>query len=149
DSTQWESHKHNSNCFPLFLKDDYLAARVVHHEANFVYLHYTEMDEEILLALKADKTAVVILYADSTHPVLTLRHTFIQFLKIGILNPIILEKEVMIPVENDEFLINSSIDTGSLYADGLGDGIFLSCDEDAPEHHQGRVYQHISVSNKT
>jgi (E)-4-hydroxy-3-methylbut-2-enyl-diphosphate synthase len=87
----------------------------------------TSMGEEILQAVRRDRTVVLCLWSSHPHTMPSVRRYIMELMKQGITNPVILAVESH---DNtiDEQLIHFSAETGALLLDGMGDGLWLMND---------------------
>ncbi|TRZ66398.1 1-hydroxy-2-methyl-2-(E)-butenyl 4-diphosphate synthase, partial [bacterium] len=87
-------------------------------------LNYHSLSSEFLSAIKSDSSAVIIIDADESDSLLTIRHSFLTLINEGVKNPAIIRKRFA-AVGIEEFTNYASIDVGGSLLDGFSDGIWL------------------------
>ena len=116
--------KENDQSYPVFNLDNYRITSKRSNQMNFLYIDDKTITDELKLILKADKTIVLILRNSDEHSVMLHRKFIIDMFDLGITAPVILNRSYN-DISNLDFQIKSSIDIGSLYVDGLGDGVWV------------------------
>ena len=128
----WSSIWDNSNetYFPIFELEEFLNAKTKSSRINFVvldcYSNLTQLENEsaLLTEIAADKTVVFCLKSGNANAMQSVRRKFIEFADLSIANPVILMTDSSMNTP-DEHLIHFATETGSLFLDGMGDGICL------------------------
>ncbi len=129
------------NHFPLFNLEEYKNSNTKSESLNFVNCDAEPLSEEYLNILKTDNSIVFVLNSSGQHGMLKAR-SFINNLILNKINtPVIIFTESKYTTI-DEQLIDFSIQTGAIFLDGMGDGIWL---KNFPENIQnkkvtGRTY---------
>ena len=116
--------KENDQSYPVFNLDNYRTTSKRSNQMNFLFIDDKTITDELKLILKADKTIVLILRNSDEHSVMLHRKFIIDMFGLGITAPVILNRSYN-DISNLDFQIKSSIDIGSLYIDGLGDGVWV------------------------
>ena len=89
------------------------------------YCVLSDINLSFLNKVKNDKTAVLII--GNTSGLMTeQRHLFLKLINQNVNNPVIINRNYGNNISLDQIKISSSIDIGSLFCDGLGDGIMFS-----------------------
>jgi (E)-4-hydroxy-3-methylbut-2-enyl-diphosphate synthase len=111
--------------YPCWSLEQYLASAKKHEEINFIQVQTQELKDGIVNEIKKDPTAVILL--SSIHPlqVMDLRSTYLQLMSLSCKTPVIVHTQYSTDSE-DEFMLNSAVDQGALFIDGLGDGIMIT-----------------------
>jgi (E)-4-hydroxy-3-methylbut-2-enyl-diphosphate synthase len=111
--------------YPCWSLEQYLASAKKHEEINFIQVQTQELTDGIVNEIKKDPTAVILL--SSIHPlqVMDLRSTYLQLMSLSCKTPVIVHTQYTTDSE-DEFMLNSAVDQGALFIDGLGDGIMIT-----------------------
>ena len=129
----WLSVDDKTNIYPLFIVDQYLKTNLIsrHPKLNFIRIKIDDLDADLLLNIKFDRTAVIVLDTDEVHAMLEQREAFFQLMNNDIKAPVIILRKYA--DENDEqLLLYAATDIGGLLIDGLGDGVWVVADEYAP-----------------
>lgn len=122
-SPAWErSYLNNTNVFPFFFDKDYLLAKTIHPELNFVQINISDIN--YIKDLKKDSKIVLVLKLDNNIKINTIRTFFNILVKDNIKLPVILHK-LYLDKDEESFMLKSSGDFGSLLVDGFGDGIWI------------------------
>ena len=125
----WQLAEDKSTYFPIFEDSGYVDAAIVSDQLNLVMIdcfsdatainNFTYLDE-----LANDPKAVLCLSTTNILAMSAVRRMMIELMNRGIKNPV-----VFITDSNwltaDEHLIHYATETGALFLDGMGDGIFL------------------------
>ena len=120
--------------YPFFSYKEYLNSENYHSKINFIYCVLSDINLSFLNKVKNDKTAVLII--GNTSGLMTeQRHLFLKLINQNVNNPVIINRHYGSNISLDQIKISSSIDIGSLFCDGLGDGIMFSQAENlSPPH---------------
>jgi (E)-4-hydroxy-3-methylbut-2-enyl-diphosphate synthase len=110
--------------FPLFDGNNYLNAERLSDKTNFVKLSSDELTDDMLNALSGDSHAVLVLNTDKQNAVADFRSVFVKLIDRGILVPVIVYRKYDNLTE-EQLMLYSSTDIGSLLIDGFGDGIWI------------------------
>jgi (E)-4-hydroxy-3-methylbut-2-enyl-diphosphate synthase len=129
DLDSWESTRFNH--FPLLSSNEYIGANLENSQLKFVTIQLSEMNAEIIAKLQNDANAVLVVSTENTHAMPEIRRFFVLCMEKGIANPIIIKRNYGQP-DLSEFQIHAASDLGGLLIDGLGDGIWLSAENDLP-----------------
>tara|TARA_S200000501_G_C20863938_1_gene761081 strand:+ start:449 stop:2386 length:1938 start_codon:yes stop_codon:yes gene_type:complete len=124
DYNKW---KNNNKGYPFLNVDEYMSVEKLSNNINFIYAQIADFSEKFFLKLKNDKSAVLVIYTNNDNFFAEVRCVFFDLFNNNITNPVIIKKNFS--CENSSkasLLTSSSIDIGSLFCDGLGDGVFLS-----------------------
>jgi len=116
--------KENDQSYPVFNLDNYRTTSKRSNQMNFLFMDGKTITDELKLILNQDKTIVLILRNSDEHSVMVHRKFIIDMVDLGIKTPVILNRSYN-DISNLDFQIKSSIDIGSLYIDGLGDGVWV------------------------
>jgi (E)-4-hydroxy-3-methylbut-2-enyl-diphosphate synthase len=145
---QWAENK-LENSFPVICLKHFLAEKHVHPSLNFVLVDcYSKgsKDYELIDQLSEKKNVVLCLSSHNTNAMQSVRRMCIALQKKNISHPI-----VFVTNSNwqtaDEHLIHFATETGALYLEGFGYGIWLGMSEQAysdfskaENHLSGRQY---------
>jgi (E)-4-hydroxy-3-methylbut-2-enyl-diphosphate synthase len=129
DFAAWESNRFNH--FPLLSSNEYIVANLENAQLKFVSLQLSGMDAALIAKLQNDTNAVLVVSTENTHAMPEIRRLFAMCMELGIENPIIIKRNYNHP-DLSEFQIHAASDLGGLLIDGLGDGVWLSAENDLP-----------------
>ncbi|MEO6693699.1 MAG: (E)-4-hydroxy-3-methylbut-2-enyl-diphosphate synthase [Ignavibacteria bacterium] len=124
DYDYWNSLAQNNDSFPLFTVDQYLKSTTKSTRINFIQLSLEDLDADLLNTLRNDVTCVIIINTVNRLAMAELRRAFIELINNDVRTPVII-KRAYDNIDEEEFILYSSIDTGGLLLDGLGDGIWI------------------------
>ncbi len=125
NGANWLQNTTAIRTYPCWSIEQYLGSVKKHSDINFVQLQTQELTDNIIECVKKDPTAVILL--SSIHPlqVMDLRSTYMQLINSNCKTPIVVHTQYTTDSE-DEFMLNSAVDQGALFIDGLGDGIMMT-----------------------
>ena len=126
DYSLWLNEK-NLTQFPLIRVQDYKPGMEKHPELNFVSINAKDIDPGLMQDLRMDLTLVVLLETENAHAVAEMRSFFCALEEAGCDVPVVIN--VKYSCGEEPFRLNSSVDAGGLFIDGMGDGIMLSAPE--------------------
>jgi (E)-4-hydroxy-3-methylbut-2-enyl-diphosphate synthase len=128
DADSWLSDAEKERHYPLFSASEYLKAHRQHAQLNFVSARISDLDAACLTKLQQDNTAVLVLHTENAHGMAEQRAAFFRLINAGCDVPVIVARSYT--DRNDErFMINAAADTGGLFLDGLGDGLWITAPE--------------------
>jgi (E)-4-hydroxy-3-methylbut-2-enyl-diphosphate synthase len=125
DYGAWLAGGQRPEHYPVLTQTEYATADPRHPEINFVFQNIDSLINETVEQLKADKTAVIILYTGNKHAMPELRKAFFRLMNNGVTNPVIINRQYS-DVGLEKTQLYASTDVGGLLLDGLGDGVVLS-----------------------
>ncbi|MDO6434204.1 (E)-4-hydroxy-3-methylbut-2-enyl-diphosphate synthase [Flavitalea sp. BT771] len=113
---------------PLYQGKEYLETTERSSLMNFISIDAADSDlSGMLEAIRSDETAVLCCWSSHPQPMLSVRRLMIELMSKGIDCPLILAVESS-DSTIDEQLIHFSTEAGSLFLEGMGDGIWLMND---------------------
>ncbi len=114
--------------FPLFRGEEYLSAKNKSTLLNFVSVDAYGADaNKFIKAIKEDTTVVLCICSSAPNGMQSIRRFMIEMMEQQALHPVIIAVESTHSTI-DEQLIHFSTQAGSLFLDGMGDGIWLMND---------------------
>ena len=117
--------KINQKGSPLLKVEEYLSVSKLSNKINFIYVQVSDLSQAFFSKLKQDKSAVLIIDTYNENYLAEQRRIFIELLNKDISTPVIINRKFPKNLSNEQLQIKASIDTGGLFCDGFGDGIFL------------------------
>ncbi|MDP1727824.1 MAG: (E)-4-hydroxy-3-methylbut-2-enyl-diphosphate synthase [Bacteroidota bacterium] len=139
ESSTWNRVNDKSNAFPLFYISEFLNASVFSKTLNFLYLNTNDLKtHQILEKIGSTQNLVLIIESSNGAVMPDLRNAFLGFIELDIKNPVVLAvnlhfKEKTNAEALDLLMLYSSTDTGSLFIDGFGDGLFYKASQAEPK----------------
>jgi (E)-4-hydroxy-3-methylbut-2-enyl-diphosphate synthase len=133
----WKNITEKEKYYPEFEISEYVMSSEKSDEINFVSIdvswNFYGPDElnHYLGAIKGDKTVVLCLSSSTRNAMQSVRHMYSKLMDLGIKNPIINEVNSNWKTI-DEHLIHYATETGALFLDGMGDGIWLRMANEYP-----------------
>ena len=128
DADAWLTAPEKERHYPLFSATDYLNAPRLHAQLNFVSAQLADLNAACKAKLQQDNTAVLVLHTENAHGMAEQRAAFFRLINAGCDVPVIIARAYT--DNNDErFMINAAADTGGLFLDGLGDGLWITAHE--------------------
>ena len=127
DHTTWLSVADKEKYFPLFQGDEFIATEKKSTLINFVALDTAKDYSSLIEKIKDDKTVVLCLYSSANNTMQSVRSFINRLMQTGIKMPVILAVESS-HTSIDEQLIHFATESGALFLDGMGDGIWLMND---------------------
>ncbi|MDP4116850.1 MAG: flavodoxin-dependent (E)-4-hydroxy-3-methylbut-2-enyl-diphosphate synthase, partial [Bacteroidota bacterium] len=94
---------------------------------KFIEAEAEEADSDFLTLLKKDSSSILVLAGRNEHWYPAVRRVFIELQNNNINIPVIIKRTYFVE-EKEQFILFSSIDTGSLLLDGFGDGIWVNAE---------------------
>jgi len=111
--------------YPLFRDKEYLTINERSGILNFISVDVNEDTTYALLQnIRRDDNIVLCIYSSGKNPMLSVRRFIMELMNQGIQCPVILAVESH-DGTIDEQLIHFAVEAGGLFADGMGDGIWL------------------------
>jgi len=127
DYNTWINVEDKEKYHPLFHGEEYLNADKKSAAINFVVFNTTNDHVAIIDKIKGDKTAVLCLYSSAASSMQSVRAFVTALMQQQIQTPVILAVESH-HTSIDEQLIHFATESGALFLDGIGDGIWLMND---------------------
>ncbi len=131
DHEAWEAHKTRDRYYPVFSREAYLAAGEKSPQLNLVRTDIHGLDEDLIAALNADPTVVLVLETSNNHGMPEQRAAFFRLINRNCDLPVIVKRSYT-GIDQEHFQLHSSTDIGALLIDGLGDGAWVEAPEIAP-----------------
>ena len=122
----WSDNK-NIEIYPELDAKQYLENFHIHPELNFIYTTLQDISSDLLLKLKSDTTAVLLIDTNNGHGMAEQRRLFVELINNNCLVPVIIGRYYETP-DPECLRLDAAIDMGALLIDGFGDGIFIAVD---------------------
>jgi len=127
DYSFWQTLENKSDSFPLFAPAEYLSAERKSYRINFVSVTISDLTEELINAVKADKFCVLILNTLNSHGMAEERRAVIDLMEKGVETPLIISRSYS-GIDDEDLTISSATDIGAMFIDGMGDGIWIKAE---------------------
>ncbi|MCA1764272.1 MAG: flavodoxin-dependent (E)-4-hydroxy-3-methylbut-2-enyl-diphosphate synthase, partial [Flavobacteriales bacterium] len=125
DLDTWKANAQKDRHYPLIEAGDFIKTGEVHAALNFVEAEDTDVFNPAFLdALSDASRTVLLLKTQNTHRVAAMRRAFIELINTQCDIPVVI-CQTYANHTREEVQLYASTDTGALFVDGLGDGIWL------------------------
>ncbi len=113
--------------YPCLNVEQYLSDTDKHPQLNFLYLTLSHLSDELLEAIKTDKTVVLLLDTFNEHGMAEQRELCLRLADAQCTSPIIIGRayENLSP---KDLQLYTATDMGALLVDGLGDGVYIAAE---------------------
>jgi (E)-4-hydroxy-3-methylbut-2-enyl-diphosphate synthase len=138
----WKQAPDKEKYYPFFLNTSYLGAGDRSPIMNFISIDVSQpYVSELIPVLKNDKTAVPCIWSTHPHAMASLRRFVMELMSREITSPVIVAVQSN-DESIDEQLIHFSTESGALFLEGMGDGIWLLNDPSKIRNNKvsGRTY---------
>lgn len=141
DYKTWLTVSDKEKFFPLFQSNEFIDAAKKSTTINFVAVDAAKDNSVLIEKIKADNTVVLSLYSSAGNSMQSVRAFINELMAQQIKIPVILAVESY-HTSIDEQLIHFATESGALFLDGMGDGIWLINDPSKLENKKvsGRTY---------
>jgi (E)-4-hydroxy-3-methylbut-2-enyl-diphosphate synthase len=141
DYKTWLTVSDKEKFFPLFQGNEFIDAAKKSTTINFVAVDAAKDNTAIIETIKTDNTVVLCLYSSAGNSMQSVRTFINELMGQQIKTPVILAVESY-HTSIDEQLIHFATESGALFLDGMGDGIWLINDPSKLENKKvsGRTY---------
>ena len=139
NSQTWHLVNDKSNAFPIFNASEFLNTSVFSKTLNFLYLNTNDLiNNQVLEKIGSTQNLVLILESSNEAVMPDLRNAFLGLLEFDIKKPVVLAVNHTFTEKTKEqaldlLMLYSSTDTGSLFIDGFGDGLFFKASQAEPK----------------
>jgi (E)-4-hydroxy-3-methylbut-2-enyl-diphosphate synthase len=124
DFSTWLTVADKEKYFPLFQGEEYIIAAQKSTLINFVAVDTAKEHSVIIEKIKNDKTVVLCVYSSAVNSLQSVRSFINELMLRQIKTPVIIAVESH-HTSIDEQLIHFATESGALFLDGMGDGIWL------------------------
>ena len=122
----WTDNK-DIEIYPELDAKQYLDNSQIHPELNFIYTTLPEISSDLLLKLKSDTTAVLLIDTNNGHGMAEQRQIFMELINNNCPVPVIIGRYYG-TLAPERLRLDAATDIGALLIDGFGDGIFIAAD---------------------
>lgn len=145
---RWQSLRNTNQRYPLLSASEYLVSTNLSSILNFVNIEGSDLQPALLEKLKRDTTAVLIINTRLDHGMADQRRVFMELIYQNCRVPVIIRREYS-GISSDQFQLYAATDIGGLLIDGLGDGVFLSVKNGAPDKQVNETGFNILQATRT
>ena len=139
----WLQEKDKEKYFPLFKISEYLSATQRSAIMNFISVDANEKKSanELLHAIRKNDNVVICIWSSGINAMTSIRNFIVELMNENVQCPVVICVESN-DTSIDEQLIHFSTETGALFLDGMGDGIWLMNDSEKMKNAKvsGRTY---------
>lgn len=126
----WVSSDRKERHYPIWKISE---VDVLKHEAlNFYSANIHQLTADAIVSLQNDPTAVLVLETTNAHAMAEQRAAFFRLMYAECKVPVIIRRSYG-DLNTDAFLLHASTDTGGLFIDGLGDGVWIESNMASPQ----------------
>jgi len=122
---KWISVKDKSRVYPLISATAYMHTAELSQVINFVQASLEDIDSFLIMKLKSESTAVLVVTTNNDHGMAEQRRLLAELINQDCHLPVILRRDYE-NLSQDNFQLYAATDLGALLVDGLGDGVMLS-----------------------
>ena len=123
----WLTADDKGKYFPLYQGEEFMEAEEISATLNFVAIDTAKSQSSLLEKIKNDLTVVLCPYSTASNSMQSVRAFVNELIRLQINTPVILVVESHHEII-DEQLIHFATESGALFLDGMGDGIWLMND---------------------
>lgn len=127
----WASRKEQARCYPFIHAEEYLRGVERSTRLNFVYACLKDISDNLVSALKADATAVLVIDTYNGHGYAEQRRLFVELLNRECMTPVVIGRAYR-DLSSEQLQLYAATDFGGLLIDGLGDGVFIAAENCGP-----------------
>jgi (E)-4-hydroxy-3-methylbut-2-enyl-diphosphate synthase len=124
DYKYWRKLEDKSDSLPLFTAEEYIDSEKRSDKINFLTLSIDNFNDELYKQIADDKQCVIVLNTNNLHGMAEQRKVFIELMNRDIDVPVIIRRRHE-NVTDEELILFSATDLGTLLIDGLGDGVWI------------------------
>ncbi len=124
DYDYWKEQDDKTASFPFFTPAEYSNAKTKSFLLNFITIDIEALENEKHLIPFNDPSVVFVLVTNNDHGMAEQRRAFYFMEEKGVKNPVIIRRSY-ISMDKEDFVLRSAADTGALFIDGFGDGVWL------------------------
>ena len=139
DAEAWKAFE-TPQSYPLFHYDNFLSSEKKSSKLNFISIQASEIDAEKINFFKTQDSIVLILETKNIQGVADQRRAMLEMMHHDCLTPVIIKRNYA-QLDANTFQLYSATDAAALLIDGLGDGVWFSCEENHAEQ--------LKISNNT
>ncbi len=129
---KWIQHQSQSRSYPFIKADDYVKGVEVSPALNFIYACLKDISQPLVIKLKSDPTAVLLIDTYNKHGYAEQRRLFVELMEQGCNVPVIIGRAYK-DLTSERLQLYSATDIGGLLMDGLGDGTFIAAENCGPD----------------
>ena len=123
----WLKQKHQERVYPKITANEYLNGVEISDKMNIIHTFLSDISEEFITKVKADKTAVLLIDSCNNHGMAEQRRIFIELMNNNCDVPVVIGRSYG-NLTTEQLQLHSATDMGALLTDGLGDGIFIAAE---------------------
>lgn len=121
----WEKLEDKKNNYPLVSFKTNESKITQTENIRFIKIDTASANQEMFSFLSTLKNTVLVVHTTNEHAMPSIRQFFLDCLASGVQLPVIIQRSYS-EKDKETFLLHASTDTGALFIDGFGDGLWLS-----------------------
>lgn len=125
NTATWEKLEDKKNNYPLVEFKGSETKITPTENINFIQVDTASANQEMFSILSTLKNTVLVVHTTNEHAMPSIRQFFLDCLASGVQAPVIIQSKYS-EKDKETFLLHASTDTGALFIDGFGDGLWLS-----------------------
>lgn len=131
---EWEKMAvHNRLLYPLYDVPTFLNSEIIPQNMHFISVYFDDLSGSFLRKINKDQYAVLVCLTKNRNSVGEQRRFIVELMNQNIDNPVIIKKNYL-KSQSGDLQISAACDTGPLFIDGLGDGLWLeNQNQDIPD----------------
>ncbi|MFC1561591.1 (E)-4-hydroxy-3-methylbut-2-enyl-diphosphate synthase [candidate division KSB1 bacterium] len=122
DFSLWKSMQSEKNTYPMLTLKEFKSASARSDSVNFIRIPLSLFDAS---QLDDCENTVIVLEAGRNQSMPLFRSAFFELMKAENPSPVVIKRDYSSSSES-EIQINSAVDIGGLFVDGLGDGVMIT-----------------------
>ncbi len=125
NSKNWKKQK---NTFPLFSVNEFLNTEKKSDKINFIFFSINDLNNNKIKKISTNKTVVLVAHLNDINSRVHEARFIFRYLSANkIETPVVLKYDYS--TYNEKMLISSSAESGALFIDGYGDGLWLNTND--------------------
>lgn len=120
----WKKCDNRMNRYPLLNIGELRDNGEISSDCNFILIKLESLFMEDFPKLTSIPNPVFVLETDNSHAMPEMRRIFVELINNDIKIPVIIRRRYT-ESDSERFILNSSADTGGLFIEGLGDGLWI------------------------
>jgi (E)-4-hydroxy-3-methylbut-2-enyl-diphosphate synthase len=123
----WLTQKQKDRVYPFIPSQKYLQGAEKSTQLNFVYTCLKDLSQELIVNLKKDPTAVLVIDTYNNHGMAEQRRLFVDLINADCQVPVVIGRAYK-DLTTEQLQLYAATDMGGLLVDGLGDGVFIAAE---------------------
>jgi (E)-4-hydroxy-3-methylbut-2-enyl-diphosphate synthase len=150
-ASTWKEEKHKTQTYPLFDSSQYFTEKAngqIHPELNFVQVELGNFNEAFIQQIEKENHVVLVADVHHKHAMALFRKFFLLLKEANCQLPVIIKNNYA-GINEEQFQLYASADTGTLFVDGFGDGLWFSTETSLPTNVVNKTIFGILQASRT